>query len=204
MAVGMMFSGILQSQTARQQEKLRAVARPVATVRVVAYEANGRYLGMPDVRTFVELDNKENLASKFHNGVASGIPYGEYQIEGHESAYFPDSRHIAVYQPFVTIVLGLRFASELPQIPPTLPGHVIGLQGSTEKTFAKLIGVYENVSMESSIDGDGRFTLGGLSSGLFVLLIIGEKGVIASRTLTVPYTGPPLEMEIKGVNPLLP
>ena len=51
--------------------------------------------------------------------------------------------------------------------------------------------------MESAIDTNGGFNLGGLTPGLFVLLIIGEHGILASRTLTIPYIGPPLEVSIK-------
>ena len=57
------------------------------------------------------------------------------------------------------------------------------------------MGVYENISIESAIDNDGRFSLAGLSPGLFVLLIVGEKGIVASRTLAVPYSGPSLEIQ---------
>jgi hypothetical protein len=196
---GLALSTMLRPQAGRQEEKLRALAVPASTVRVVAYEANGRYLGAPDISTFVDAGNQQDLAAKFRGGVATAIPYGVYRVEGKQPWYYPDERYVRVYQPSVTIVLGLRFASELPEVPPTLPGRVVGLTGPADRIFAKLIGVYENVSMEAAVDAGGKFTLGGLAPGAFILLIVNDQRILASRTLTIPYTGPPLEIEV-GTN----
>ena len=196
---GIAVSAILQPQTRRQQEKLKALAVPTSTVRVVAYEANGRYLGAPDISAFVDTGNQQDLASRFHGGVATAIPYGVYRVEGKQQWYYPDGRYVRVYQASVTIVLGMRFASELPEAPPTLPGRVVGLTGPTDKTFARLMGVYENVSIEAAIDSEGKFALGGLTPGAFILLIVNDHGILASRTLSIPYTGPPLEIVV-GAN----
>jgi len=111
---GLVLSAVLQSQT-RQQSKFRALTRPTATVNVVAYEAGGRYLGAPNIRIFMELDEQKDFAAEFHEGRAIQIPYGEYRVEAQQQGFFPDIKRVAVYQPFVTIVVGLRFASELPQ-----------------------------------------------------------------------------------------
>ena len=194
---GLVLSAVLQSQM-RQQSKFRALTRPTATVNVVAYEAGGRYLGAPNIRIFMELDEQKDFAAEFHEGRAIQIPYGEYRVEAQQQGFFPDIKRVAVYQPFVTIVVGLRFASELPQIPPMLSGHIVGLRGATDRFFVKLVGIYENVSAESAISSDGSFTVGGLTPGLFALMIVGEKEVLITRTVTIPYVGAPLEIEIKG------
>jgi len=74
----------------------------------------------------------------------------------------------------------------------------VGLRGATDRFFVKLVGIYENVSAESAISSDGSFTVGGLTPGLFALMIVGEKEVLITRTVTIPYVGAPLEIEIKG------
>jgi site-specific DNA-cytosine methylase len=142
-------------------------------------------------------DLEISLGGKQPSTLAVDIPYGIYRIEGRLPWYYSDTKFVRVYQPLVTVVLGLRFSQELPKVPPTLRGHVTGVPVSTTKAFVKLIGVYEHVSVESLIEGDGTFSLGGLSPGAFLLLVVGEHGIVASRTLTIPYTGPPLEIAIK-------
>jgi hypothetical protein len=192
------FSALLQPLTAFQQRD-EAEGLPIANVEVISFEANGRFLGAPNVTAFNSATG-EDISSQFHSGVARGIPYGVYRIEAKLAGYFSDTTYARVYRPNVTLVMGLRFGAELPQVPPTLKGRVIGLhmQG---KYFAKMIGVFEHTSTESAIDQDGTFAMSGLSSGRYILLIIGEKGVMASKTLTIPYTGPPLEMKIQGEGP---
>jgi hypothetical protein len=163
---------------------------------VEAYEANGRYLGAPEVTAFIDTGNQQNLAAKFHDGAATGIPYGVYRIEGRQPWHYTAERYVRIYQPSAAVTLGLRFAAELPETPPTLPGRIIGLAAPAGRGFVKLVGIYEDVSVESAIDSGGNFTLGGLSPGAFLLLVVGEKGILASRSLTIPYSGPPIEIEI--------
>ena len=165
-------------------------------MEIVAFEAKGRFLGAPTVSVFESYDHR-NLAARFRDGAAEGIPYGVYRVEARMPSFFSDVRYARVYQPVVRVVVGLRFGEELPQVPPSLHGRVLALPVRS-KSFVKLVGVYENVSIESAIDSDGGFSLGGLSPGLFLFLVVGENGILASRTLTVPYTGPPLEIEVKG------
>ena len=164
-----------------------------AKVEVIAFDTNGRFLGAPNVSLF-ESDDHKNLAARFRAGVADGIPFGIYRVEGRLPAYSSEIRYVRVYQPHVTVVLGLTFSVELPEVPPVLHGRVVGQ--ISPKSFVRLVGIYSNVSMESSIEADGSFTLGGLSDGQFLLLIVGQKGILASRAVSIPYTGPGLEVEI--------
>jgi hypothetical protein len=182
------------------QERGRQAQESTSTVSVVAYEANGRFLGPPSISVF-ESDKHRNLASQFRNGSATGIRYGVYRIEGRLPGYFPDTKYVRIYGPKATVVLGLRFGAELPEIPPTLRGSITGLASPPGRSFVKLVGVYENVSIESLIDAEGTFNLAGLSSGVFQLLVVGERGVLSSRTLTIPYTGPPIQIEISRDQP---
>jgi hypothetical protein len=197
---GILLPILLQSQAATQHGPKPTDVDSVARVEIIAFESKGRFLGPPNVSIFESADH-ENLASRFRDGVATGIPYGVYRIEARLPAYFSDVRYLRVYQAKVTVVLGLRFGEELPQVPPSLGGRITGLSAPLGRIFVKLIGVYENVAVESEISSDGSFELGGLSPGRFLLLVVGEKGVVASRALTIPYTGPPLEIEVKDDHP---
>jgi hypothetical protein len=166
-----------------------------AEVSVVAFDTNGRFLGSPDVGIFESADDHMNMATKFHAGIAKGVPYGLYRIEARLVAYSSDVKYVRVYQQHVTIVLGLTVGHELPEIPPSLRGRVVG-KLPFDRSFVRLLGVYSNVSMDSSIDPEGRFDVGGLSDGKYLLLVVGEGGVLANRTISIPYTGPPLEVKV--------
>jgi len=165
-----------------------------ARVEIVAFEEGGRFLGAPDVRAF-ESEDHRNLASKFHSGVAEDIPFGAYRLEARLVAHTSDVGYVPVYGPRVTVVVGLAVGYELPLYPMVLQGRVIG-PAPPHRSFVKLTGIYNSRSMESAIGPDGGFSFAGVSHGSFVLLVIGEGGILAGRTVTIPYTGPPLTIEM--------
>lgn len=190
-----LISGCLAAQDSASLAAVREGRKLAATVSVMAFDTNGRFLGSPEVKVFESTEEHKNLAAKFNAGVAEGIPYGEYTIEARLTAYSSDSKRVGVYQRHVVIVLGLTVGHELPTLPPNLPGRIIGHLPAA-KAFVRLVGVYANVSIDSSIDPDGRFDLGGLSDGKYLLVVVGEGGILASRSLTIPYVGPPLEIAL--------
>jgi len=185
----------LAAQDASNLAAIRQGRKLNATVSVIAFDTNGRFLGSPEVKLFESDDGHKNFASRFHGGVAEGIPYGDYRIEARMTAYSSDSKSVRIYQQHVAVILGLAVSHELPQIPPNLPGRITG-HLPTSKGFVRLIGVFANISIDSSIDSEGRFNLAGLSDGKYLLMVIGEGGILTSQPLTVPYTGPPLEIDV--------
>jgi hypothetical protein len=171
------------NQTANGQRK------DLAKVEIIAYDTRGIRLGAPNVMTF-ESEHHENIASQFHMGTADNIPFGIYRIEAWLPAYSSEVRYVRVYQRRVTIVLGLNIGNELPVVAPTFSGRVVGLNsGKNNNVFAKLFGVFSNVSLESTINSDGEFEVAGVTDGQYILLIVNEKGVLASRVISMPYTG---------------
>ena len=119
---------MMVGELAGQQERTGTMIRsrePAAKVEVVAFEANGRFLGAPHVKVF-ESYKHQNMASRFHQGVAEGVPYGTYRIEARLPGCSSDVRYVRVSQPSVTVVLGLEFGYELPEVPQILRGRIIG------------------------------------------------------------------------------
>jgi len=169
----------------------------VATVEVIAFDTRGPFLGAANVKTFESYDHHE-FASSFHDGRAEKIPFGVYRVVGSRTAYYSETRYVNIFQRNVTVVLGLSFGFELPEVPLTLRGRVLGLSAPPGKdTFVKLCGVYSNESFESAIDSRDMFEFAGLRpSGVFLLLVVGKDGVLASRTITIPYVGPLLEIDV--------
>jgi hypothetical protein len=192
-----LFSGRLLSQDAASLAAIREGRKLYSTVSVLAFDTYGRPLGPPRIKLFELGDDHHDFGDKFRHGVATGIPYGDYSIEAWLEGYAWDSKAIRIYGPHVSAVVGLTFKTEPPLIPPDLPGQVVG-PVPARNTFARLVGIYNNVAIDSLVDADGRFTLFGISDGKYLLLVVGESGVLASRPLTIPYTGPPLRIELNS------
>lgn len=169
--------------------------QPVATVEVLAFDTRGKFLGAPTVATFEAYD-RTNFAAKFHAGTAEGIPFGEYRIEAHLPAYSSETRYVRVYERCTTVIVGLTVGYERPTVPLRVDGHVVGKP--PKGAFVRLVGVFSNLSVESPIRIDGGFALVGLTWGKYLLLVVGQEGLLATQALTIPYAGPPIEIEIKA------
>jgi hypothetical protein len=181
-----------QPNSNRGQEKF-------AAVKVLAFDTAGRFLGSPNIKLF-ESETGENLAGKFRGGIAEDIPPGVYRIEAGLPAYYPARKFVRVYQPEVTVIVGLESGfREASTVPLVLHGRITNEVPAVGKhPFVKALGVFADVSAEAIIGPDGTFDLPGLGWGTYLLLVVDEDGVLASRTVTIPYTGSPLQIELKS------
>jgi len=162
-----------------------------ATVELVAYDTYGNRLGAPSqIMDFESIEDHKNLAEKFHDGLAEDIPFDVYRVEARLPAYYSARRYVNVYQDRVIVILGLQVGTEQQLVPRILRGHVAGITtADNDRSFAKITGVYSDVSFESKISQNGEFEMAGVSDGLYILLVAGGKGILASQLLRVPYQG---------------
>jgi hypothetical protein len=162
--------------------------QPTATVEVLVFTTDGRYLDTPTVELFESFDH-QNLEAKFHDGVAEGIPYGSYRVRGNVSGYYnTEERQVSIYGQRVTLVLGATSLSMATR-PEEFHGHVIGPLPPGKKSYAKLTGIYSSGSIESAIGPDGDFEMVGMPRGLYLLLILSENRILASSLVSLPYPG---------------
>jgi hypothetical protein len=168
----------------------------IATVTVVGFNAwRGNPLDPPIIREFKSGDSGRNLANLFRQNVAEGVPFGSYRIGAYLPGYTSVLRDVNIYQRNVTIVIGLVIAPDIS--PVGLHGQVTGLQASAMKgTFVKLSGVYSDFSTESAINAKGEFGVSVLLDGKYLLTVVNEKGIIASREITIPDDGTTLNIEV--------
>lgn len=153
-------------------------------------------LESPNVVRFESLDHRE-LSNLFHNGIADHIPFGTYWMEVHKEGFWPSTIEVAVYRRRVTVVMSLT-TGNAPDFPimPVLHGKVVGRMPIGKKSFAKLVGVLSSHSLESEINSDGEFDFGVPWNGHYMLLVANQDGLLASRPMDIPYTGPPLAIRI--------
>jgi hypothetical protein len=189
--------GLLLAQVEQAPVAVNGENPYTASVRVLAFEAGGAFLGAPEVRVFESWDHKD-LAGAFHAGIAEGVPFGVYKLEAHRLGCVPETRYVSVFRKRVTVIVGLAVSRETNGLPvwPALHGKVTGALPPGKKAFVRLVGVYSSQALESSIDSDGGFDFSVPQYGLYVLLVVNEDGVLASRIVSNPYSGPPLEIQV--------
>ncbi len=165
----------------------------LATVEVMAFDSRGKFLGAPMVTVF-ESDDHTNFAAKFRNGVADRIPFGMYKVEGRLTGYSSEVRYIRIFEHRALVVLGLPVGRERPMLPPVTNGRILGSLPPEKKTFVKITGIFSSVSEEGSIGRDGEFRFAGLPNGLYLILVISEDGILASRVVSIPSSS--IELEV--------
>lgn len=175
-----------------------------ATVQVLAFRTLGGYLSKsPTIERFESRDRK-NFASRFHNGVAEGIPFGDYLMVASVFPLEPERRLVRIYQAQVMVVIGPAVRGiDFREDQFDLHGRVVDPLLVGKRSFVKLVGVFSAASLETSISDSGVFEFGGLTWGKYLLLVISEDGIVATRPISIPYSmnEPPLEIAVGSGNP---
>jgi len=92
---------------------------------------------------------------------------------------------------------------------PAVQGRIV--KGAVPKrSFVKLAGIYNGQQMESAIDADGTFGFDDVRCCRYLLIFLGDGGIFASqdvtisedtlsRSITVSFADPPLQIEMRRV-----
>ncbi len=192
-------AGMPGGQTPAQvRDAARETRQLAATVEIVAFSTAGAFLGAPAIRKFERIDTHIDLASKFSGGRAEQIPFGIYCVEGYMAGFAAASRCVGVHESQTFVVLGLPLGGiDFPIDQFKLRGRITGaLPPATKQGFAKLVGITSGTSTESRIGQDGTFDFSGLTWGSYALIVSNGRQILASRAVSIPYDGPPLEIGI--------
>jgi hypothetical protein len=171
-----------------------------AEVQILVYMNDAQktrpvFLSAPSVWKFQDIRNDgPNLAEKFHDGRADKIPFGEYVVWAGFSAFSNELRVVQVSQKKVTVVVGANIG-ELPTWDYSISGRVLGRLPTGTKSFVRLLGVFSNASRESTIGSDGTFELSFVIDGDYLLMVVDDAGILASKRITQPPHGP-LEIDL--------
>lgn len=187
-----------------------------ATVHIVIVDGFGRDLGEAKVSSFKDVGSGHDLAKRFRENTAKGIPYGVYQVRAYEVGYSTGQTIAQVFQPDVWVVVGLRIGEELPMFPAPrlqLTGTVKNFDPGEEPIYLRLVAVHSDFMMDSRLygrldasgqSGTGTFTLAGvIPDGKYFLITIGRTRILDVRQLKVefPAKGPIVIDLGQGENP---
>lgn len=170
---------------AQRRESTTAPQEYKANVEILAYTADGTFLGPPEVFSFIEYSSKRDLTDQFKQGVAKDIPYGTYVLEAGSTGFSGERRVLKVWKTQVTAIVGLELRQEYPAFPVYSRGRVKGAL-PPGKSFVKVSGIFSSLMEEATISGDGSFELSMLPAGKYLLMVVNEHGLVASRKVQMP------------------
>jgi hypothetical protein len=163
-----------------------------ATVHIVVVDGFGRDIGEAEVDSFKNMDSGQDFSRHFRENTAKDIPYSEYRVRVHKTAYSPGEVTAQVFQPVVWVVVGLMGGSERGEYPGPrlqLTGTVKNIDPGEQPIYIRLVAVYSNFMMDTRVnvrDRSGAFTLAGvIPDGEYILLTIGRTRVLDVRQLKV-------------------
>lgn len=106
------------------------------------------------------------------------VPYGTYVVKAIVTGFNSREQALEVGRPEVWVTLALTVGSVGGVDPePVLSGRVIP-PVTTGRAWAKLVGVYNNVNMETAVSSRGFFLFEPKLPGLYVVLVINGERVL--------------------------
>ena len=121
---------------------------------------------------FEESSGGRNLASRFHGGVANGIPYGLYHCRVRLEGFWTTDREILVSQSNVLALVALNMGVEGGWPVSRVFGNIEGVHEPSLNV--RLMGVYSEVIMDTVVSEEGKFEFSGVPEGTYVLLVADE------------------------------
>ncbi len=173
-----------------------------ATVHLVGVDGFGHELGVLKVLSFKDEVYVHELRERFHQNMASKVPYGVYRLKvGHVGSWTTEKR-VFVFKPDVWVILGLKLSVgdfEFPSPQWVVSGTVKNVDPAEEPVYVRLLGLYQDYSVEDRVDVLGRsgsFTLAGQNpQGRFLLVTLGHTHTLDVRELEIPAKTP-IEIEL--------
>jgi hypothetical protein len=174
--------------SAGQQQAKKAI------VHIVVVDGFGRDLGEAKVVSFKDIATSHDLARRFHENTATGVPYGVYEVVVQQTGSFAAHLTTQVFEQDVWVVAGLRYGEELPVFPAArlqLSGTIKNLDPGEQPVYMRLMGVYPDFIMQTKVETSGQsgtFTLAGvIPDGKYVLITIGRTKVLHVQLLDVKF-----------------
>lgn len=168
-----------------------------ATVHIRIVDSSGQDLGEPKLTLFRSKSDRQDFASRFRQGSATGLPFGIYKVRVHTQGFWSTEREVRVFQPDVWAVLSLDLGIEGGPLKYNLSGSIRNLPSVEEPAWLRLSGVYSAVVIDGKASATGDFSMAGTPQGLYVLIVTQDRKVLDVRIVQVPAAGP-VDIKLAG------
>lgn len=169
-----------------------------ASVHIRIVDSSGQDLGDPKITLFRAQTDGQDYASHFHQGSATGLPFGLYKLRAYTLGFWSAEREVRVFQPNVWVLMSLELGMgklEGGLSTYSLSGSIRNLPAVKEAAWVRLLGVYSTVVIDAKAGEAGDFTMAGIPQGLYVLVTTQGGKVLDIRAVQIPASGP-LDVEL--------
>jgi hypothetical protein len=139
------------------------------------------------VEMFRAADGGRDFSSRFHNNIATRIPYGTYIARVRAQGFWSSEHLVRVAQPTTTAIFALEVGREGGIQSSDLRGEVKLGKGSLRKsTWVRLFGVYSGELIDTEADETGRFLFTNVSYGDYLATAIQGERIYSPTLVKVP------------------
>jgi len=168
---------------------------PVATVHVDVFGPFGEKIPNPEVRLFTS-DHKRELAKGEQRLTIPEVPYGMYILRATSGALFGE-RELKVNTKETWVRIGLSFPGGERAVPLgdlIISGEISPPPPTAKNWWVRVEGVFLHTSREAALPGSGRFSVGGLEMGAYLVEVF--EGSVLHHVETVEIDPKKLETHL--------
>jgi hypothetical protein len=160
-----------------------------ATVHIVDVGPLKRDVPAIHVESFRSREDDLDLAVKFQQGTAIGVPYGTYDLQANKSPTRTLHRRVPVFQSEVWVIFDFELPSVVPEYraPRGVITGTINVADADRPIFVTLIGVHLDVVIDGKVEmsgGFGTFKLTGFNpEGRYLLVTSAPSGILDIRQI---------------------
>jgi hypothetical protein len=167
---------------------------PMATVHVEAFGPFGSKIPTSQLQFHLfATDRKGDFARADEGPILAGVPYGRYKLSASDSGGGFAERELVVNTKDVWIRIGLSFPSGERLWPGgdlTISGDIKPKLPISGDWWVRIEGVYLNASREGPVLPSGKFSIGGLEMGTYIVEVFEGSKLRHTETVDIDIKEP--------------